>query len=268
MISREFWKKIKLLKINKPVDNLEKFIVDKNRGNKLVEIKKISQVYKSFKSEKVIFENLSFDIYEGDRLALIGANGCGKTTIVELICGFKNATAGEIEYNFGAGVNPYKSIGVQFQDLSFPRNLTVKSVIDFVVKLDGTSIDEIELEKMLIIFSLNSLLDTKAHKLSGGQQQRLNVILSLLSKPKLLFLDEFTTGLDIAVKKNIKDFIISFCEKYKITYVMISHDIETMKQMVNRTIVIHDKEIYVDASIEDVNKKFGSIFKMVDQYIK
>ncbi|MGL4617112.1 MAG: ABC transporter ATP-binding protein, partial [Mycoplasmoidaceae bacterium] len=92
--------------------------------------------------------------------------------------------------------------------------------------------------------------------------------LSLLSKPKLLFLDEFTTGLDIAVKKNIKDFIISFCEKYKITYVMISHDIETMKQMVNRTIVIHDKEIYVDASIEDVNKKFGSIFKMVDQYIK
>ncbi|MGL5246256.1 MAG: ATP-binding cassette domain-containing protein [Mycoplasmoidaceae bacterium] len=268
MISREFWKKIKLLKINKPVENLEKFIIDNNKNNKIVEVKKISQIYKSFKSEKVIYENLSFDIHEGDRLALIGANGCGKTTIVELICGFKNATSGTIDYNFGVGVNPYKSIGVQFQDLSFPRNLTVKSVIDFVVKLDGTAIDEKELEQMLIIFSLNSLLDTKVHKLSGGQQQRLNVILSLLSKPKLLFLDEFTTGLDIAVKKNIKDFIVSFCDKYKITYVIISHDIETMKQMVNRTIVIHDKEIYVDAYIEDVNKKFGSIFKMVDAYIK
>lgn len=268
MISKEFWKKIKLLKVEKPVEKLEKYIIDNNKKNKIVEIKNISQKYKSFKNEKVIFENLSFDIHEGDRLALIGANGCGKTTIVELICGFKNATDGTINYNFGEGINPYKSIGVQFQDLSFPRNLTIKNVIDFIIKLDGTAIDEKELEEMLLIFSLNSILDTKVSKLSGGQQQRLNVILSLLSKPKLLFLDEFTTGLDIAVKKNIKDFIISFCDKYKITFVMISHDIETMKQMVNRAIVIHNKEIHVDAYIDDVNKKFGSIFKMVEQYIK
>lgn len=267
MISKAFWEKVKLIKVEKPEETLKKYIVKSSKENKLVEVKNIAQIYKTFKSEKVIFENLSFDIHQGDKLALIGANGCGKTTIVELICGFKNASAGSITYNFGEGVNPHKSIGVQFQDLSFPRNLSVRNVIDFVVSLDGTAIDEKELEEMLLIFSLNSILDSKAHKLSGGQQQRLNVILSLLSKPKLLFLDEFTTGLDIAVKKNIRDFLIKFCDKYKITFVIISHDIEAMSQMVNRAIVIHDKEIYIDASIDDVNKKFGTLYKMVDKYI-
>ena len=108
-------------------------------------------------SNNYIVENVkNYDLYE---IAL---------TILIKLCGFKNASAGSITYNFGEGVNPHKSIGVQFQDIPFPRNLSVRNEIDFVVSLDGTPIGEKELEEMLLIFSLTSILDSKAHKLSGG----------------------------------------------------------------------------------------------------
>ncbi len=249
-------------------DKLEIVKTYKNKDKPLIEAKNLTQIYTKKKVETVIFKDLSFDIYKGDRLVIMGANGCGKTTIVEIISGFKLPTSGTVVKNFPDDLPSNKQIGVQFQDLSFPRCLSVFDILKFSTEIDSSEIKDEEMFEMLEVFQLKDIMNRKVSKLSGGQQQRLNVLLSLITKPRVLFLDEFTTGLDIAVRNNIKDFIIKFCDKYDITLVLISHDIDIMNEMANRVIVIYNKNIYIDMSMDQVNKEFGSFHNLVNKYIK
>ena len=110
-------------------------------------------------------------------------------------------------------------------------------------------------------------MNTKISKLSGGQQQRINVFISMIGSPKILFLDEFTTGLDIAIKNKLQNYILNFCEKNKITLVIISHDIDCIEDMVDRIIILANKEIIMDAKVTDIIKEFGSVKNMLKKYI-
>ncbi|MGL4647637.1 MAG: ATP-binding cassette domain-containing protein [Mycoplasmoidaceae bacterium] len=274
MLYKDFWKRIDNASSKiEGQESIDKFIVDEKfyqDKKPIVEIKDLSQRYKSNTRKKgwnVVFENVNFKIFEGDKLALIGANGSGKTTLVEIIAGFKKPTKGEVIKHF-ENIPESQKIGVQFQDLSFPRVLTVKDVIKFIIELDKSNLSEDEILNMVDVFELLPIINTKISKLSGGQQQRLNVILSLVNKPKLLFLDEFTTGLDIAIKNRIKNFINDYCEKNNITIVIISHDVVIMTEMASRAIIIGHGSILVDAPIEEVNKKFGNLSKLTNVYIK
>lgn len=268
-MNKKFLNDLNQYKTNKSDRKLEKINTYKNTSKPLIEVKGLSQIYKKRKGDDVvIFENLSFNIYQDDRLVIMGANGCGKTTIVEIISGFKIPTDGEVVKNFGEDIPSNKQIGVQFQDLSFPKSLTVFDIIKFAAEIDSTKLEQHELFEMLEVFQLKDIMNRTVSKLSGGQQQRLNVLLSLITKPRVLFLDEFTTGLDIAIRNNIKDFIMSFCDQYKITLVLISHDIDIMEEMANRVIVIYDKQIYVDMAMDNVKKKFGSFHNLINMYIK
>ncbi len=268
-MNKNFWKRVSKTKPTKTdTSNLEYFLHDKYDESPLIEIKDLTQKYRTMGNKekfKVIFENLNFNIYKNDRLALIGGNGVGKTTIVEIISGFKKPTSGKVIKNFS---KKKSKISVQFQDLSFPKSLTVKDIIKFVIDLDKNKIPEDEVLKMVDVFELIPIINTKVSKLSWGQQQRLNVILSMINKPSVLFLDEFTTGLDIAIKNNIKKFIIEFCDKNDITLIIISHDIEIMSQMTNRAIILGPNKIWLDAPIKEINKKFGSLTKASDYYIR
>ncbi|MGL5592150.1 MAG: ATP-binding cassette domain-containing protein, partial [Metamycoplasmataceae bacterium] len=104
-------------------------------------------------------------------------------------------------------------------------------------------------------------------KLSGGQKQRLNVFISLINNPKVLFLDEFTTGLDIAIKTNIQNFIIQYCNQNNTSLVLISHDIDAITEMVERIIVLAEHELKIDLTAEEVVNEFGSVSKMLKKYI-
>ena len=265
MNSKLFFKKIRELNTGKEYRELEKIITFKSNNKKIISINNICQHYKNKKGVTEIFNDISFDIYEGDCLALIGANGSGKTTIVEIISGFKKPTSGKVDILID-NVDKNKLIGVQFQDLTFPKSLTTYDIIKFVLKLDNLDMND-EIFEMLQAFQIDSIINRKVSKLSGGQQQRLNVLLSLINKPKILFLDEFTTGLDIAVKNNIKNFIAKYCKENNITIVIISHDIDIISQMANRVVLIANKEKMIDMSMEDINKKFKSFSNLVNKYI-
>ena len=202
--------------------------------------------YKQHKKENVVFKNINFTIYENDRLALLGSNGAGKTTTVEIIAEFRKYTSGSVIKHFSNDIATSKKIGVQFQDLSFPKNLRVNDIINFSINIDNLSISKEEISEMIHVFQMETLMKKKVSKLSGGQQQRLNVFISLLNKPKLLFLDEFSTGLDIAAKKKIKDFILKFCNENKITLVIISHDIDILSEMAERVVLLKDQKIYIE----------------------
>ena len=141
-------------------------------------------------------------------------------------------------------------------------------MIDFIIKLNNISdIDIEEFNYILETFQLKDILKSKVSKLSGGQKQRLNVTIALLNKPKVLFLDEFTTGLDIAIKNNIQKFIIEYCNKNNTSLFLISHDVDSINQMTDRMIILAEKEIKIDLRKDEIINKFGSVSKLLKKYI-
>ncbi|MGL5438251.1 MAG: ATP-binding cassette domain-containing protein [Metamycoplasmataceae bacterium] len=271
MIKKILWEKIKEIPYKQKSDlykDLETIRTYNSDAKVLIEINNLKQSFKTLRSEKIIYENLSFKIYENERTAFLGGNGAGKTITTESICGYRKFADGKISYNYDYVNNPYEKLSVQFQDLKFPLSLTVKDLIDFVIKLVNIKIDDLEeFNHSLEIFELKKNLNTKVSKLSGGQQQRLNVFLSLLNKPKVLFLDEFTTGLDIAIKNTIQNFIMDYCDKYKISLILISHDNNAINEMCDRIIILANKQIMIDISKDEAIRIFGSVENLLNKYI-
>ena len=252
-----------------PYDNIPCFIKTEALASQkaVIEVIDLKHHFRTKQGKKVLYDGLNLEIYENERLAIIGPNGAGKTYLVSLICGYTKFHDGEIKYNFKFNHSPYERLSVQFQDLQFPSCLTPRDLIQFSQKLCDTHISTKMYNEGLKVFQIDKILDTKMSKLSGGQQQRVNVFIAMLSKPKVLFLDEFTTGLDIAIKNNIQDFIKLYCDTYKVALVIISHDIDIIEEMVDRVIVIANKNKIVDASAQDINAKFGTMKKFLRKYI-
>jgi ABC-2 type transport system ATP-binding protein len=140
---------------------------------------------------------ISFSVYEGEQVAILGTNGAGKTTLLEILSGSVVPSSGRIYYDYDFKYSPQERIGIQFQDASCPRGLKVFDIISFQNSINRYKISEADLAKLLKTFRLDQMLNKQAHKLSGGQQQRLNVFLAVMSDPKILFLDELSTALDI-----------------------------------------------------------------------
>ncbi len=259
-----------ILKVN-PYDGIKHFVKkDAYPKKALIEVKDMAHYFKTKKGTKVIYEHVNFEIFENERLAFLGPNGAGKTLTISTLCGVYKPKEGEIKYNFEYHHTPYERLSVQFQDLQFPSSLTPRDLITFSLKLYGRDIhfeNDEEIKRGLDIFGISENLNTKMSKLSGGQQQRVNVFMAMLGKPKVLFLDEFTTGLDIAIKNKIQNYILEFCNKYQITLVIISHDIDCIEDMVDRIIILADKQIIMDAYTKDIIKEYGSVKKMLKQYI-
>lgn len=252
-----------------PYNDIEVFIKkDKYKNfNPLIEVKNLSHKFKVKNKEKVIYEDINFEIFENERLAFLGPNGAGKTLTISTLCGIMKPKSGEIKYNFEYDKKPHEKLSVQFQDLQFPNSLTPKDLIEFSLEIQNISEVDDEIKEAIKIFEIDRIMNTKMSKLSGGQQQRVNVFMALIGRPKVLFLDEFTTGLDIAIKTRIQKYILKFCEKNKISLVIISHDIDCIEDMVDRIIILADKRIIMDSMVSDINKKYGSVKSMLKKYI-
>ena len=145
-------------------------------------------------------DDVSFSVTEGRCFGLLGPNGAGKTTTVEIIEGVTPATAGEIYY-FGepAGRRFREEAGIQFQNTALQDFLTVRETLEMFRKLYDR---RAELDKIIEDCSLGDLQDRDNRKLSGGQRQRLFLAVALVNRPRLVFLDEPTTGLDPQARRN------------------------------------------------------------------
>ena len=148
----------------------------------------------------VAVDGVSFKVTEGTCFGLLGPNGAGKTTTVEIIEGVTPATAGEVFY-FGelAGRRFREEAGIQFQNTALQDYLTVRETLEMFQKLYDRHAD---LERIVEDCSLGELLDRDNRKLSGGQRQRLFLAVALVNEPRLVFLDEPTTGLDPQARRN------------------------------------------------------------------
>ena len=152
-------------------------------------------------------DGVSFSVPEGICFGLLGPNGAGKTTTVEIIEGVTSASSGEVYY-YGeiAGAKFRQEAGIQFQNTALQDNITVRETIEMFRALYDRRAD---IDEIIEQCSLGELLDRDNRKLSGGQRQRLLLAVALVNRPRIIFLDEPTTGLDPQARRNFWDLVQS-----------------------------------------------------------
>ena len=233
-------------------------------SKKVIEIKNINKQI----NKKRILNNISFDIFEGDCVALIGPNGAGKTTLMNCLLGNKFVDSGSIKINNLQPTNNKlkKSVNVLPQENVVPQKLKVKELIDFVKKLykDHLSYEEID---NLLRFD-NKLKETFASKLSGGQRRLLSFVLSLIGKPSILFLDEPTAGMDTSTRIRFWE-IVNTLKNDGLTIIYSSHYIEEVEHTADRILVLNKGELIRDTTphamrAEEVEKFFTLPIKFLE----
>ena len=231
---------------------------------KVIEIKNINKQI----NKKRILNNISFDIFEGDCVALIGPNGAGKTTLMNCLLGNKFVDSGSIKINNLQPTNNKlkKSVNVLPQENVVPQKLKVKELIDFVKKLYKDHLSDEEIDNLLRFD--NKLKETFASKLSGGQRRLLSFVLSLLGKPSILFLDEPTAGMDTSTRIRFWE-IVNTLKNDGLTIIYSSHYIEEVEHTADRILVLNKGELIRDTTphamrAEEVEKFFTLPIKFLE----
>ena len=196
--------------------------------NNIIEIK---QLYKSFKSVKAV-QNLSFRVKKGELFAFLGVNGAGKSTTISILCGQLEKDGGEVFIN---GVNidenmdaAKRDLGVVFQNSVLDKALTVKENLECRAALYGIvgKAFQTRLEELANMLDFGDFLDRGVGKLSGGQRRRVDIARALLHQPKILILDEPTTGLDPQTRRLLWKVIFELRQQEGMTVFLTTHYME------------------------------------------
>jgi len=202
---------------------------------------------------------VSFEIAEGEVFGLLGPNGAGKTTTIEILEGMRQADGGTATV---AGLDPRKSgaefkrtVGAVLQSTSLPDKLKVEEALSLFAQLYGT---KAERETLLKRFGLEEKRHAFYGKLSGGQKQRLAIALALVHRPRVVFLDEPTAGLDPQVRREIYD-IIEELRSEKKTILLTTHYIEEAERLCDRVAIVdHGKVIALGTPRELKQRSAGT----------
>lgn len=191
----------------------------------------VSNISKSFKNQ--ILDNISFSLSQGEVVSLTGLNGAGKTTLIKIILGLLKPNAGRIKLN----VTPKQDIGVILQDVSLPDDMKVIEWLTLISKFSKYSDSDLDLilQKVNLQKYKNSLCNT----LSGGNKRKLQFAVSIVNNPKLLILDEPTTGLDYKAKREFWDLLKNMVKKRSLTVLVITHDLDEVENFTDRLLIIN-----------------------------
>lgn len=196
--------------------------------NNIIEIKNL---HKSFNDVKAV-SDISFRVKEGEFFAFLGINGAGKSTTISIMCGQLDKDSGEVYVNgldVEKEIDKIKSeIGVVFQNSVLDKDLTVYDNLKYRAALYGIFDDVFEnrLNQLVSLFSLKEILNRPIKKLSGGQKRRVDIVRALLHNPKILILDEPTTGLDPQTRKQVWEVINALRIKQGLTVFLTTHYME------------------------------------------
>ena len=227
----------------------------------------IDNVCKNYKSKKAL-DNVSLSIKQAELFGLLGVNGAGKTTLIKILCGLTRKTSGTItinNFNLDKEIDKIKEIiDISPQETSVANNLTVKENLEFFANIynnnDGKTINEI-----IDIFNLNEVLNQRAKTLSGGYKRRLSIAIALISKPKILFLDEPTLGLDVFARRELWN-IIKKLQK-NITIILTSHYLEEIENLCDRVAILSNGKLLKTGTIEEI-KQITNTQNFEDAFIK
>ncbi|MED1782862.1 ATP-binding cassette domain-containing protein [Brevibacillus fortis] len=219
---------------------------------------------REYKTVKAV-DDLSFTVEEGEMFALIGENGAGKSTTIKMLTGILTPSDGEIVIN---GYVPFKqredyvrSIGVVFGQRS-QLWWDLSPLESFRLLKSVYKVDEIEgekwLERLIEELEITPFVSQPVRKLSLGQRMRCEVAASLIHKPRLLFLDEPTVGLDVLVKQKIREFLRNLNETENMTILLTTHDVSDIEALCKRVLVMDKGKLIFDGLLNNLKEKWGN----------
>lgn len=202
----------------------------------------VSNLVKHYDDFKAV-QGLSFEVYENEIFGLLGPNGAGKTTTLEIIETLRSKTSGEVMVdglNIDTNASAIKQIiGVQLQAAGYYPNLNLVELLELFAGLYGTNISPME---MLAKVNLQDKAKAKYKELSGGQKQRFSIATTLINSPKIIFLDEPTTGLDPQARRNLWD-LITEIRNSGTTVVLTTHYMDEAEQLCDRVAFVEAGKI-------------------------
>lgn len=228
----------------------------------------VKKLQKSYSKHKVV-DDISFSVREGEVFGILGPNGAGKTTTLEMIEALRSIDSGEV---FLDGINVANDpqavkeiIGIQLQSSAFYDRLTLIEQLKMFAGFYGTKIKPLEL---LSEVELTEKASDRVERLSGGQKQRFSIASALVNRPKVLFLDEPTTGLDPQARRHLWE-LIQQIQKKGITVILTTHYMEEAELLCDRVAVMDNGRIIALDSpknlIKNLLKKGFKKAKVVEQ---
>lgn len=209
-----------------------------------LEIKNLTKIY----NKKVVLNDISFTVKDGEFLSILGPSGCGKTTLLKILIGIENPTSGKIikEGNDITNIDSSKrGMGMVFQNYALFPNMTVLENVMYALnlKLKNKSKAKEESLKMLKIVNMEEHLNKYPHELSGGQQQRVAIARTLSLNPDIILFDEPMSALDADNRLGLRKELKEIQKKFKTTMIYITHDQEEAFSLSDRVMVMHNGNI-------------------------
>jgi iron(III) transport system ATP-binding protein len=222
--------------------------------NRLLKLQNISKQF----DHKIVLENINLEINTGEIVSLLGPSGSGKTTILNIILGLTKMDQGKIIFNdVDLSHVPMKNRGfnIVFQDYALFPHLNAYENIVYGLRNKKGLVTEKELNDYIDFLELKPHLKKKIGELSGGQKQRVALARTLVTKPKILLLDEPLSALDGVIKESIKERIKSIAKEFKLTTIIVTHDPEEALTMSDKILIIHQGTI----------SQFGTPHEIINQ---
>lgn len=205
--------------------------------NKILSIKNLKKIYHTKNDETLAVDNFSFDLNDGDFVAIVGPSGCGKSTILSILCGLENKSDGIIE----------KDKNIKFgymlqQDCLFPwKNILDNCMLGLEIQKNVNKESKKYVNDLLDTYGLKEFKKSYPENLSGGMRQRVALIRTLATKPDILLLDEPFSALDYTSRLAISDDIYIILKKEKKSIIMVTHDIAEAISMCDKVIVLSER---------------------------
>ena len=218
---------------------------------------KVSEIKKSFKNQEVL-KGVSFMIEEGDKVALLGNNGAGKSTLLKIIAGQLQANAGRIETT----LDFQTEIGMMPQGDILIDDLKVGDLV--LLKCYMNQLEDIDIDALLKMVELEGFKNQYVLGLSGGQKRRLSLLLTILNEPRLIFLDEPTTGMDLESVDNFWHLL----EEQKFTSVVVTHDFNQIDHFFTKVLILKDGHIAAQESVEEIHRNGQTIEQFYREQVK
>ncbi len=223
----------------------------------LIEIRHLKKYYKDVKA----VDDISFTVGEGEFFAFLGVNGAGKSTTISVLCGRERRDGGDVllggqDVEDDAGARA--AMGVVFQDCVLDKALSVRDNLKYRAALygiTGKAFDR-KLRELSALFDLTELLPRPVGKLSGGQRRRVDVARALLHEPKLLILDEPTTGLDPQTRKSLWETLLGLRAVRRLTIFLTTHYMEEAAGA-DRVVILDKGKILADDTPLNLKEKYA-----------
>lgn len=226
-----------------------------------VVLDKITKIY----DKKKVIDDVSFEVQDREFVVLVGASGCGKSTILRMIAGLENITSGKISIDekIVNDISPKdRDIAFVFQSYALYPHMTVRENIAFGLKMRGVKKEEIEqkVQEAAEILDLKEYLDRRPKELSGGQRQRVALGRAIVRNPKVFLMDEPLSNLDAKLRVQMRSEIKKLHEKLQATFIYVTHDQTEALTMGDRICVLDGGKIQQFDTPENVYNKPANTF--------